>query len=331
MKKSVALLVMLLLLGLLVPGATALNVVTTMPNLWNVADEIGGDTVTVMYVAPPAAVHISSDTIDALLQQNSEFIKTADVFLGQGGSMDGAVITKVTEFRTKNFGEDTNWLLLSNVSKEAVPNATVTYDNPAALRGYSETVAYLLGTADPVNASVYQDNLQTYLTKVAAATQLSAAEKDTLADIPILCHFRIKNQAVNWLGMNCIDSYPQPTTVKDLIDDIHADPAKYKAIAENASIGKIIVIENIVAGPDMGIGVHEALKDAGVPCERVIFLNLPKSAENVDSILDYYAYNKNLILSLSSADATPAPTQTPLGVLAIVAGIFGAVLLCRRI
>ncbi|HJJ96792.1 MAG TPA: zinc ABC transporter substrate-binding protein, partial [Methanocorpusculum sp.] len=83
MKKPVALLVMLLLLGLFVPGAAALNVVTTMPNLWNVADEIGGDAVTVMYVAPPAAVHISSDTIDALLQQNSEFIKTADVFLGQ--------------------------------------------------------------------------------------------------------------------------------------------------------------------------------------------------------------------------------------------------------
>ncbi|MDR0981071.1 MAG: zinc ABC transporter substrate-binding protein, partial [Methanocalculaceae archaeon] len=191
MKKAVALLVMLLLLGLLVPGAAALNVVITMPNLWNVADEIGGDSVTVMYVAPPAAVHISSDTIDALLQQNSEFIKTADVFLGQGGTMDGSVITKVTEFRTKNFGEDTNWLLLGNVSTEAVPNATVTYDNPTSLRGYSEAVAYLLGTADPANVSVYQDNLQKYLATIADATKLSAAEKETLADIPILCHFRI--------------------------------------------------------------------------------------------------------------------------------------------
>lgn len=330
MKKSVALLVILLLSGLLVPGAAALNVVTTMPNLWNVADEIGGDAVTVMYVAPPAAVHISGDTIDALLQQNSEFIKTADVFLGQGGTMDGAVITKVTEFRTKNFGEDTNWLLLGNVSKEVVPNATVTYDNPTALRGYSETIAYLLSTADPVNASVYQENLQTYLAKVAGATRLTAAEQETLADIPILCHFRIKNQAVNWLGMNCIDSYPQPATVRDIIDDIHKDPAKYKAIAGNSSIGKIIVIENIVAGPEMGIGIHEALRDAGVPCERIIFLNLPKSAENVDSILDYYAYNKNLILSLSSSDAVPVPTQSPLGLLAGAAGVFGAVLLFRR-
>ena len=331
MKKTVALFVVLLLLGLLVPGVAALNVVTTMPNLWNVADEIGGDAITVMYVAPPAAVHISSDTIDALLQQNSEFIKTADVFLGQGGTMDGAVITKVTEFRTKNFGEDTNWLLLDNVSKDTVPNATVTYDNPTALRGYSEAVAYLLSTADPVNASVYRTNLNTYLEKIAEATKLTAAEKETLADIPIICHFRIKNQAVNWLGMNCIDSYPQPATVRDLIDDIHTDPAKYKAIAANSSIGKIIVIENIVAGPDMGIGVHEALKDAGVHCERIIFLNLPKSAENVDTILDYYAYNKNLILSLSPAGVTPSPTQSPFGLLAGALGIFGAALLCRRI
>ncbi|HJJ98893.1 MAG TPA: zinc ABC transporter substrate-binding protein [Methanocorpusculum sp.] len=329
MKKSVALLV-LLLLGLFVPGAAALNVVTTMPNLWNVADEIGGDTVTVMYIAPPDAIHISSDTIEARLQQNSEFIKTADVFLGQGGGMDKIAITKVTEFRKKNFDEDTNWLLLANVSKKDVPNATITFDNPFALRGYSEAVAYLLGTADPAHASIYQDKLQKYLTKVADATKLSADEKGTLADIPILCHFRIKNQAVSWLGMNCIGSYPQPTAVKDLIDDIHADPKKYKAIAENAPIGKILVIENSVAGPKMGIGIHEALNSEGIPCERVIFLNLPKSAENVDSILDYYAHNKNLILPQSLAGATSAPTQTPLGVLAVGAGISGAVLICKK-
>ncbi len=331
MKKLAAFLTLLLALGLLVPGAAAVNVVTTMPNLWDAAGEIGGDVVTVMYVAPPAAVHISSDTLDALLQKNSEFIKTADIFLGQGTAMDSTVITKVTEFRKKNFGAETNWLLLNNVSKDIIPNATVTYDNPKALAGYSETIAYLLSTADPVNATVYQKNLNTYLAKISGATKLSESEQKILSGIPIICHFRIQNQAVNWLGMNCIDSYPQPTTAKDLIDDIRQNPNKYKSTAANSSIGKIIVIENIVAGPDMGIGIHEALKDAGVPCERIIFLNLPKSAENVDTILDYYAYNKDLILSLASPTTTPTATKSPIGPCLAFAGILGAVLLVRRI
>ncbi|MDV0443556.1 metal ABC transporter solute-binding protein, Zn/Mn family [Methanorbis rubei] len=330
MKKLVVFLTLLLALGLLVPGVSAVNIVTTMPNLWDVAGEIGGDSVIVMYVAPPAAVHVSSDTIDALLQQNSEFIRTADIFLGQGGSMDGTVITKVTEFRKKNFDEDTDWLLLSNVSKDAVPNVTVAYDNPKVLQGYSETITYLLSTADSLNASVYQKNLNTYLKKISEETKLSADEQDILSNIPIICHFRIKNQAVNWLGMDCINSYPDPTTAKDLIDDIHQNPNKYKSIAANSSIGKIVVIENIVAGSDMGIGVHEALKDTGVPCERIIFLNLPKSAENVDTIFDYYAYNKNLILSLASPSETPTTTQSPVGPGLAFVGILGAALLLRR-
>jgi ABC-type Zn uptake system ZnuABC Zn-binding protein ZnuA len=331
MKKVFVLLVILLLSGLFVPEAVALNVVTTMPNIQNVADEIGGNAVTSIYVAPSTAVHISSDTIDALLQRNSEFIKTADLFLGQGGIMDDAIIAKVTEFCKKNFDKDINWMLLNTVPKDIIPNATVIYDNPTTFRGYSEAVAYLLGIADPVNTSIYQMNLDNYLEKIASATELTVTEKEILADIPIICHFRIKNQAVNWLGMNCINSYPLPTTVKDLIDDIHADFSKYKAIANNSSFGKIIVIENVVAGYDIGVGVHEALKDADIPCECVIFLNLPKSAENVDTILDYYAYNKNLILSLSPADATPTSTEAPLGTLAIITGVFGAIFLCRRI
>jgi ABC-type Zn uptake system ZnuABC Zn-binding protein ZnuA len=333
MKKMVVFLVILLLSSMVVPEAMALNVVTTMPNLWNVADEIGGTATTIKYVAPSTAIHISSDTIDALLQQNSEFIGTADVFLGQGGGMDDAVIIKITEFCTKNFGESIKWQLLDNVSKNVIPNATTAYDDPTALLGYSETVAYLLSIADPPNTSVYQTNLNTYLKKIVDATRLTTTEKATLANIPIICHFRIKNQTVNWLGMNCIDSYPRPTTIKDLIDDIHENPSKYRIIAEKSSNGKIIIIENVIAGPDMGISIHEALIDVDVPCERITFLNLPKSTEDVGTILDYYAYNKNLVLSLSQPDAIPAipaPTKVPFEILTIIAGIIGVIFLRWR-
>lgn len=328
MKVMVVFCVLLLTLGL-IPGAAALNVVTTMPNLWDVAGEIGGDSVKVMYVAPPAAVHIASDTIDSLLQQNSEFIKNADVFLGQGGTMDGTVIAKVTEFREKNFGLETQWSLLSEVTAEEVPSINIAFDNPTALMGYSAGVAYLLAEVDPLNQEIYSDNLIQYIAKIDRETYLTAEEKNLFEGVPIICHFRIQNQAVNWLGMTPIDTYPQPTEMKDLIDDIHANPEKYKAIAESSKAGKIFVIENTVAGSEMGIGVHEALKDAGVPVERVIFLNLPKSAEGADTILDYYNYNKNLMIGYLMG-ANPSETSAPVGIFAGIIGIFGATLLFRR-
>lgn len=321
--------VTLLILGVFVSGASAVNVVTTMPNLWDVAGEIGGDSVTVMYVAPPAAVHIASDTIDALLQQNSEFIKNADVFLGQGGTMDDTVITKVTEFRLKNFGVETTWSLLSDVTKENVPTINIAFDNPTALKGYSAGVAYLLSQADQANEDKYRKNLEDYIAKIDHETALTAEERELLLGTPIICHFRIQNQAVNWLLMNPIDTYPQPTAVKDLIDDIHNNPDKYKEIAESSNSGKIFVIENTVAGPEMGIGVHEALKDAHVPVERVIFLNLPKSATGADTILDYYNYNKNLMLDHLKGDV-PKETSAPVGVFAGVIGVLCAALLLRR-
>ena len=296
MKVTVVSCILLLTLGFLVPGVAAVDVITTMPNLWDVAGEIGGDSITVMYVAPPAAVHIASDTIDAFLQQNSEFIESADVFLGQGGGMDETIITKVTDFRLKNFELDTEWFLLSDVTENEVSNINIAYDNPTALKGYSAGVAYLLSQADPTNEELYQENLEKYIAKIDAETALTGKEKELLSEIPIIAHFRIQNQAVNWLGMNPIDTYPQPTAVITLIDEIHADPSKYKEIASASPSGKIFVIENIVAGSQMAVGIHEALKDVGVPTERIIFLNLPKTEPSVDTILEYYAYNKDLIL-----------------------------------
>ena len=328
MKKSIEFIfVIFLICCTLISGASALNVVTTMPNVWDVTQEIGGDDVTVIYVAPPTAVHISSDTIDAILQQNSAFIGNADLFIGQGGGMDKTPITKVTDFRQTNFEKGTNWKLISEVSTSEVPNATNVYDNPTSLIGYAQTIAYILETADPTNATLYAANLETYLTKVRTATTLTTAEKELLSDVPIICQFRIENQAETWLGMNVIASYPSPQTVQEIIDDIHADPAKYLKIAEDSKCGKIFVVDNIVAGQDIGKPIHEALTDENIPCERVIFLNLPKSAEGINSILDYYAYNKALILNSINGETQ---TQSPLGVIPIIGALACAVIFLNR-
>jgi zinc/manganese transport system substrate-binding protein len=328
MKKAFGIILILFLISsMLISGASALNVVTTMPNIWDVTQEIGGDKVTAIYVAPPTAVHISSDTIDAILQKNSDFINTADLFIGQGGGMDGTPITKVTEFRLTNFGKETDWHLMNEVSTSVVPNATNVYDNPTSLIGYAQTIAYILKTADPANADTYDANLAAYLKKVSAVTTLTTADKKLLSDVPIICQFRIKNQAETWLGMHVITSYPSPETVQAIVDDIHADPAKYLKIAEDANCGKIFVIDNIVAGQDIGKPIHEALTDENIPCERVVFLNLPKSADGIDSILDYYTYNKALIVDSINNDT---PTQSPLAAIPIIGALACAVIFLNR-
>lgn len=328
MKKSFGIILTLFLICImLISGASALNVVATMPNIWDVTQEIGKEKVTVIYVAPPTAVHISSDTIDAILQKNSDFISTADLFIGQGGGMDGTPITKVTEFRQTNFGKETNWRLMNEVSTSVVPNATNVYDNPTSLIGYAQTIASILKTADPANSDTYDANLAAYLKKISTVTTLTPAEKELLSDVPIICQFRIKNQAETWLGMHVISSYPNPDTVQAIVDDIHANPAKYLKITEEAKCGKIFVIENIVAGQDIGKSIHEALADENIPCERVIFLNLPKSAAGIDSILEYYAYNKALITENINSTTQ---TQSPLAAIPIISALACAVLFLNR-
>lgn len=328
MEKTIGIiLTVFLICSMLISGASALNVVTTMPNIWDVTQEIGGDKVTAIYVAPPTAIHISSDTIDAVLQKNSDFIHTADLFIGQGGGMDGTPITKVTEFRLTNFGEKTDWHLMNEVSTSEVPNATNVYDNPTSLIGYAQTIAYILKTADPAYADTYDANLAAYLKKISTVTTLTPAEKELLSDVPIICQFRIKNQAETWLGMHVITSYPSPETVQAIVDDIHADPTKYSKIAEDAKCGKIFVVENIVAGQDIGKSIHEALTDEKIPCERVVFLNLPKSADGINSILDYYTYNKALIVDSVSNET---PTQSPMAAVPIMGALACAVLFLSR-
>lgn len=323
MRKTILIILALfLVIGISASGASAMNIVATMPNVWDVTQEIGGEKVTVIYAAPPTAVHISSDTIDGVLQQNSDFISKADLFIGQGGGMDSAAITKVTEFVETNFDKTVDWKLLNDVE-----GGVIAYDKPESLTGYAKTICTILQANDPSNSGYYADNLDKYLAKVTAETTLSESDKELLNNIPIICHFRIKNQAESWLGMNVVTSYPQPQTVQEIIDDIHANPDKYLTIAQESSIGKIVVIENIVAGQDIGKGIHEALNDENIPCERVIFLNLPKSADGIDSILEYYAYNKALITDFAKGTTE---AKSPVGLIPVFGAVLAAAILLTR-
>ena len=341
MKSITGALVALLLVGLLAPGAVALEIVSTMPNVHDVTTEIGGDRVSVISIAQPTAIHISSETIDASLQQHSEFIQNADLFVGQGAGMDATVIGRITEFRRTNFGVDTPWRLINETPASAVPNATPVYDNPGSLKGYSAAVAWILSQADPANATVYAENLRAYHARIDEATVLNQTERAILSTTPIISHFRINNQAVTWLGMDAVASYPTPTAVVDIVGDIINNTEKYRAIAKNSSSGKIVVVENIVAGQDLGIPIHEALVVRGIPAERAVFLNLPRSAPGVDTILDYYAYNRDLILGLVAQApvsnttgtlpaTTPAPTAAPLGFVPVLGALACAAVLLRR-
>ena len=299
MRRSLLFVLLLLVAGLLVPGAAALNVVTTMPNVYDCVNEVGGDHVTAIYIQPAAGVHLSPDVIDGLLQTNSEFIKTADAFIAQKG-MDTAGINKVNEFASANFDFTPDWKYIGDRKiplEYSLGTGSNVYNDPENLKQYAAVVCSYLIDLDSANQSSYLSNWEAYCSKIDTVTAFTPEEEDTLAGTPVIRHKYMEEQTVTWMNMETVDSFTSTESSGDIVDKINADPDKYRKIARESEAGRIFVVENGVAGPENGKLIYEALQDNKIPSARVIFQNLPKMAAGVDTNLDFYLYNKNLIFN----------------------------------
>ncbi len=110
-------------------------------------------------------------------------------------------------------------------------------------------------------------------------------------------------------------------TAAKLVDDINANPEKYANVT--------YIIENMQSG-ELAKGVEEALNDQGIPAQRVVFTNFPKSVPGVETIPDVIAYNKGLVMTQTTPTTTPAP-EAPVGILAALGAVaIGLLLISRR-
>jgi zinc/manganese transport system substrate-binding protein len=292
MKHSGAFLILGIIIAL-IPGALALNVVTTTSVLWDPVQEIGGDAVHVVYIADPTVCpHLQGDILPGLIQKNAENLEKADLFLAHNASMDLATMQAIEKFRDSNGFGKTNWKVLK-------PDAA--WNTPESAQELADTVLAWLKAADGANATAFEKRAQAYKEKIAAAGTLTDEEKSLLSKKYAVVMAWQREPVEKWLGLNVVDFFAPEfafggnKTPAKVVESLKADPQKLYSIDLLPGGGKMYVIENMQSG-EMAKGIAEALEDMAIYANRVVFTNFPKSVEGVDSIPDVLTYNKNLVL-----------------------------------
>ena len=316
----------LLALLFVAPGVNALTVVSTTTVLWDPIQYIGGEKVEAIYIADPTICpHMQADIIPNRIQLQKEFIRDADLFVAHNGSVDQSyVMPYVDDFMAANDYDTVEWVTLENPS--------MIWNTPSGASNLSREVAGWLIAADPANRTYYEARLDDYLAEIDAA-DLTPEERETIPGQDAVVMVWQEDAAVGWLGLNLVSIYAPEFyqggkfTPRVVVDDIRNHPEKYRNVK--------YVIENMQSG-ELAKGLEEALHDNGVPAERIIFTNFPKSLPGVDSLPDVIRYNKGLVTPVQAASgeaAAPAETAAPLpGILAVAAILGGGslLLLTRR-
>lgn len=290
MKIPLVILITLLLLGL--GPASALNVVTTTTVLYDPVQQIGGEDVSVIYIAEPSMMHLETEKIPAQIQKYAKEIENADLFLAHNSTMDKAAMQAVEEFRDSNGFGKTNWKLLKSDTE---------WNTPESAEGLADTVLTWLKEADSKNSKAYTERADAYKKEITAAANLTEQEKDLLSKKYAIVMAWQEAPVKEWLGMNVIDVFAPEfamggnKTPAKVVDALKADPQKLYGLDLLPGGGKIYVIENMQSG-EMAKGIEEALTDMAIYANRVVFTNFPKSVEGVDTIPDVLKHNKELVL-----------------------------------
>jgi zinc/manganese transport system substrate-binding protein len=200
MKLKIAIWGLLLLFVFLVPGTSALKVVSTTAVLWDPAQYVGGEKVEVIYVADPTICpHLQSDIIPNRIQMQKDFIRTADLFIAHNGSVDKTyVMPYVEDFMSANGYGSVRWKTLKNPS--------MTWNTPAGAKALSREVAGWIIDADPANRSYYETRLAEYLARIDAV-DITPAERELIAGQDAVVMVWQEDAAKNWLSLNVVNIY----------------------------------------------------------------------------------------------------------------------------
>ncbi|RXE55336.1 metal ABC transporter substrate-binding protein [Methanoculleus taiwanensis] len=309
----------LLALLLAVPVSADLTVVSTTAVLAEPLQYIGGEKVEVMYISDPTLCpHLQQDVINNRIQLNRDFIRDADLLVAHNTSVDQAyVMPFVDDFMAANEYGSVQWTTPGD--------PTMTWNTPEKANTLVAIVKDWLVAADPDNRTYYEDRYASYVTLIEAA-DLTDDERQAISGQDVITIVWQRDAVENWLGLNVVNIYAPEHyqggkyTAAKLVDDINANPEKYANVT--------YIIENMQSG-ELGKGVEEALNDKGIPVQRVVFTNFPKSVPGVETIPDVIVYNKGLVMMQTPA-TTPAP-EAPVGILAVLGAVaIGLLLISRR-
>ena len=317
MQKKIIIIFSLLLL-ILLPGASALKVVSTTTVTWDPIQYIGGDKVEAIYIADPTICpHMQSDIIPNRIQMQKDFIRDADLFVAINGSVDQSyVMPFVDDYMEANNYGTVEWVTLKDPA--------MTWNTPENAKVLATEVGGWLITADPANQTYYESRLTDYLAQIDAVA-LTPEEKAQISGQDVVVMVWQKEAAEDWLGLHVVNIFAPEFymggkyTPMKLVDDMQANPGTYSGVK--------YVIENMQSG-EVAKGVHEYLTSKGIPAQRVIFTNFPKSIAGVDTLPDVLAYNKNLVNPAAAAAAAgagqttaPVTTKAPIALPVILAAL----------
>jgi len=320
MKKIITILCVLMT-ALLIPSVSAdLDVVSTTTVLADPIRQIGGEHVEVISLADPALCpHMQSDIIPNRLQMDREFIASADLFVAHNSSVDQAnVMPFVDEFMEANNYGTVDWVTLSDPS--------MTWNQPDKAGELATIVAGWLCDADPAHAHYYRDRLASYRERIRAHS-LTEHEEEIIPGQDVIVMIWQRDAAEQWLKLDVVGIYAPEFymggryTAAKLVDDIVAHPEKYRDVK--------YIIENMQSG-ELGKGIEEALCDRGIPAQRVIFTNFPKSVEGVDTLPDVLSYNKGLVTPGVDASSSKPTPEAPPGLFPVLVSAGAAGLLASR-
>jgi zinc/manganese transport system substrate-binding protein len=178
-----------------------------------------------------------------------------------------------------------------NVTWKTVSEPSRGWNTPENSKLLASEVKGWLEEKDPANSTYYEQRLQNY-SKTFDAVVPTESERDKLSKTKVLVMIWQQDPVKSWLGMDVVNVFAPEfvmngtKTPAKVVDDINADPNKYKGVK--------YVIENMQSG-EIAKGIEEALHDKGINATRVVFTNFPGSVEGTATMADVLNHNKHLV------------------------------------
>ncbi|MBU7031062.1 MAG: zinc ABC transporter substrate-binding protein [Theionarchaea archaeon] len=266
MKKSyVWFLLGLLLIAGKTPGMAddALSIICSTTTLGALAEEVGGDHVTVISLVQPGVCPSHFDIRPSHVAE----VEQAQLILFHG-------IEPWLEDLITASGNDTITRL----------NLAGPWNTPPLAQAKIEAIRDALVSIDPVNAAYYQDNADKAIENLILVGESIQANINhySESEIPVLC-MDWQASFVEWMGFAIVGSYGPPETLSMKDIDLLISTGK----TEKAQM----VIDNLQSGTDIGGQVA-----AAIGAEHVVLSNYPSAVPGTDTVAQMIEYNARQLI-----------------------------------
>ena len=252
-------------------GTAKLKVVTSTSLIAQIVERVGGETVDVVNIIPPAQCPGHFDVKPGDIQKLTD----AELFLLHGWQ---------GEMFSQELIDSANNPDLTVVTLDIPSNPQSNWMTPSVQQAATDRVAATLSQVDVENSGAYQASAAEYKNTIAAkeAEITSKLAEANLSNINVMCA-DMQAAFLNWVGLNVVTFYGRPDSltpqvVRELVD---------KGRAENVTL----IIDNLQSGQDAGAGIAEELG-----CKRIILSNFPGGFDNTETWEKAIDRNIELIL-----------------------------------